>query len=87
MTLMELPAQHFHDAISGETFEGLDGSAVAHDGEPQAGSRCHAVDHDRASAACPVLAAQVGCRQAAIVSQEIGKCLPGLDVGRNVFAV
>src|SRR5579864_283420 len=36
MALVEVPAQHFHDAIVAKSFESLHGTAIAHDREAKA---------------------------------------------------
>jgi hypothetical protein len=87
MTFMEVSPQHLHDVVGVETFERLHRSAIAHDCETQARSRCLAVDHDRAGTARSVLAAKVSCCQAAIIPQEICKRLPRLDIACELGAV
>ena len=62
-----------------EAFDGRDRGAVGLDGEEQAGAHRVTVQEDGAGPADSVLAAEVGAGECAVLAEEVGEGLAGLD--------
>src|SRR6516162_3547733 len=84
---MKGPAQCRDDQVAGKAFNGLDRAFVAGNRECETRARRLAVDKDRASAAHPVLAAEMGSGQIAAFAQKIGQRQARRQVIGNLTAV
>jgi hypothetical protein len=86
---MEMPAQYFHCGIVVQAFEGLHGTAVAHDRKSKARAGGLSVHGDRTGTAGSVFTPQMGRRQTTTFAQEICKRFPRLhfvgDLGTIEF--
>src|SRR5690242_8401606 len=80
-------AQRLHHLVFVESFDRRDVGAVAGDGKRDAGAGRHGIDHQRARAADPVLAAEMRAGEPERVPQEVRETRPGLDVRRDRPAV
>src|SRR4051794_7875550 len=87
MSLMRMPAQHFHDCVLFHALQGLDVATVAHDCKAQAGTCGLTIDGDRARAACPVLASEMRGGQAAALAQEISQGFTRLHLVTGLITV
>src|SRR5262249_39720560 len=87
MRLMEMPTQYLHRGIALQPFEGLHGTAVAHDRKSKARAGGLSIHSDRAGATGSVLAPEMGCRQATAFAQEICKGFPRLHVAGDFGTV
>src|SRR5207248_10494329 len=62
-----------------QALDGGDLRSLSLDGEEQAGPHCFAVEEDGAGAAHPVLTAEMGASEGAVLTKEVGQRLPRLD--------
>src|ERR1700735_3021741 len=87
MTGMEVLPNQLHDLIVAKSFKGLNGTAIAHNGETYAGARDLAVDQNGAGATRSMFAAQMGGGEPPTLTEKIGQSLTRFNLARDFIAI